>query len=141
MLIAVLMALALQNPAEPNRALFSSHVDGARWEFVVRDADLDACPVWQESADHPPLAPRAAARAAQALLRPLVEQADTWEQDEISLRPILGHPGAWVYLVRFLTPLPPAKPGTVGSSLRGQLSVVVLMDGRAVVPHRQALRE
>lgn len=139
MLIAVLMLLALQNAPEPPRASFSSYVAGARWDFEVRGADLENSPAWQESDDSPPLAPRAAARAARELLRKLVERADDWEQDGISLREVKWRPGAWVYLVRFLTPLPPTKPATVGSILRGELSMVVLMDGTAVVPHRQPL--
>ena len=73
MVLAAVLMLTLQTPADNDGGLFYSYVNDRRWESVVRAADLDKSPRWPPSADNPPLAPRAAIRSARAVA--LVSQA------------------------------------------------------------------
>ena len=107
---------------------------GEGWEFLVRGTDVDTSPRWPETTDAPPLAPRAAIRAARSRLdRMSCKEPEHWEVEAVSLRPIAGQPNAWVYVVTFVEPLGAPKP-PAGSSLRRTVDVPVLLDGTALTP-------
>jgi hypothetical protein len=99
---------------------------------------MAALPVWLKSDNTPPITPRAAIAAARPLLRGLVKQGDEWELERIILRRIRQEPEVWIYEVQFLSPLPPLAPDSVGSIGRSPLSLIVLMDGRALSPIKGA---
>jgi len=134
MISALLLTLLLQAPTD--QAYFSTyiHLNGGCWVLRVTASELLTVPVWRESDEAPPLSPRAATNASRLVLRELVKDGDEWELERISLRRIPLAPDLWVYEVEFLNPLPPLPPNTVGSLGRTPLSLIVLMDGRAVAP-------
>jgi hypothetical protein len=140
-LLAVLL-LTLQTSSNGG-GVFSSYVNGLRWDFVVRAADLDKSPAWAESADSPPLAPRAAVRSARVLLNKLFNADADWEFSRVTLQIIAATGQRWVYLVDFdeRPPLPPAnaRGATLGSFIGERMTVVVLMDGTAIVPTSHTL--
>jgi len=78
--------------------------------------------------DNPPLSPRAAIQSAHILLSQLMKDADKWRLASVKLQPIL-FPDAWIYVVEFAPP--PARPD---GGIYTTMTVVVLMNGRAIVP-------
>jgi hypothetical protein len=138
MMAAAMLVLMIQaTPLGPALVTFSSHAEGARWEFVIPSGQLDTAPLWHDSEEHPPLAPRAAVQSARQMLSAIVDRADEWELAEVTLHQI-GQTGLWVYKVKFLSPLPNVT-GTIGSALRSQMDVIVLLDGTAIRPVRRSL--
>ena len=134
MFSVLLLAVLLQTPS--NQPHFSTymHLNGECWVLRVTASDLATVPVWRESDDAPPLPPRAAIAASRVVLRELVKDGDEWELERISLRQIGLGSDVSIYEVKFLSPLPPLPPNTVGSVGRSPLSLIVLMDGRAITP-------
>jgi hypothetical protein len=126
------MILALTTGAAGGAPVFYSYAQGMRWEFVVREADLDGSPRWQPSAENPPLSPRAAIQSGRSLLRKFIERADDWELRSVALQPVPGRSDFWLYLVEFWEPIRPKA--SVGSVHPSQVRVVVLMNGTAVTP-------
>lgn len=136
MFLSMIVLLALQNPPEGG-ALFYSYVQGKQWEFVIQAADVDRSPRWEDWQDEPPLSPRAAVRSARAVLQKLVKNADDWELTRVAIQPLRGGE-AWIYVVDFTEPLPPLLDptgmGVVGSWITSPVSMVVMMNGRAITP-------
>lgn len=129
MLTAVIAGLLLQM-----RFVSPGCAPGDGWEFVVRSRDTAQGPRWTAEADAPPLAPRAAIRAARSLLdRMSCRDAAGWEVASVALRPLGGGPDAWVYVVTLVEPVPAAKE-PAGSTLRRTVEVPVLLDGTALTP-------
>jgi hypothetical protein len=139
MLLAVLLALALQSPPE-EAAVFWSNVEGTRWESVVRWVDVFESPRWQASEDNPPLSPRAAVRSARSVLLNMVERAEDWALVRVSLQSIADRADLWIYVVEFSEARPDLSNqsgGVIRSALGSPLSMVVMMDGTAVTPVRR----
>jgi len=134
MIPALLLTLLLQAPAD--QAYFQTyiHLKGACWVLRVNASELSTTPAWRESDDAPSLPPRTAIDASRLVLRDLLKDGDEWELERISLRRIGLGPDRWVYEVSFLNPLPPLPPNTVGSLGRTGISLIVLMDGKAITP-------
>ncbi|PYR98303.1 MAG: hypothetical protein DMG16_21210 [Acidobacteria bacterium] len=127
--IALTLTLAMQEQVDVGAAAaFSSYVAGQRWDFVVSHEDVGNSARWLDTDDSPPLSPRAAIRSARVLLSQLMKDADQWRLDSVSLRPI-AFPEVWIYVVDFQPPPPSPLGGHVA-----KMSVVVLMNGRAIVP-------
>ena len=118
-------------------AKFYSYVNGEKWEFIVADTDLVNVPVWAATDDAPPLPPRAAIRSAGEMLRKLLADGGEWEFESVTLRPQRTRkgPDTWLYLVTFLSPFQP-RSGVAGSVIRSPVTLLVLMNGRAVAPAR-----
>jgi len=57
-----------------------------------------------------------------------MKDADKWRLASVKLQPIL-FPDAWIYVVEFAPP--PARPD---GGIYTTMTVVVLMNGRAIVP-------
>ena len=130
MFSAVMFALLLQM-----RFHSPSCSAGEGWAFVVRGPDVDKSPRWAETRDAPPLAPRAAIRAARSLLgRMSCKEAEKWELAAVALRPVAGEPDVWVYMVTFVEPFRVPKGSMVGSMLRSAVDIPVLLDGTALTP-------
>ena len=92
MLSAVLFTLLMQM-----RFHSSSCIPGEGWEFVVRGPDVDKSPRWHETSDAPPLAARAAIRAARSTLgRMSCTEAEGWELAAVALRPVAAEPDLWI---------------------------------------------
>jgi hypothetical protein len=112
---------------------------GQPWEFRPTEAQLNSSPRWKQGDDNPPLSPRAAERAARSLLQQLkCESAADWELHQIALQPVSGMQNVWIYLVEFSQALGIRKNTAVGSSLPRVVDVVVLFNGKAVVPAQPA---
>jgi hypothetical protein len=135
MVLAVMLTIALQSSGNP---VFSSYVNDSRWDAVVRAADVDKSPRWRNSDDSPPLAPRAAVRSARRLLGTLFTHGEQWDLSRVSLQVIAGTEDSWLYLVDFGER--PPLPSGIGSFVGETMTIVVLMDGSAVVPTSHRLR-
>lgn len=130
MLLAVLLAGLLQT-----RFQSQSCIAGEGWEFVVRGSEVAKSPRWSDTRDAPPLPPRAAIRAARALLeRMSCKDAGDWELSAVALRPVAGEREVWVYVVTFMEPLGRLRGSAVGSVLRRTVDIPVLLDGGALLP-------
>lgn len=130
MLSAFMFTLLLQM-----RFQTPSCIAGEGWAFVVRGRDVDKSPRWQETRDAPPLAPRAAIRAARATLgRMSCKESEEWELVAVALRPVAGEPDVWVYLVTLMEPLRMPKASALGSIARRTVDIPVLLDGTALTP-------
>ena len=130
MLTAVLVTLLLQT-----RFQSPSCVAGEGWEFVVRSRDLGKSPHWSQANDNPPLAARAAIRAARAVLsRMACKDPDHWELAAVALRPVAGESDTWMYVVTFVEPFAPPRGSVAGSALRRSVDIPVLLDGNALTP-------
>lgn len=128
MLSAVMFALLLQM-----RFQSPGCTVGEGWRFAVRGGDVDRSPRWPDAADAPPLAPRAAIRAARSLLGRLsCKQPEEWEVAAVAFRPVAGHPNVWVYAVTLVEPLQVPKGSAAGSTLRRAVDIPVLLDGTAL---------
>lgn len=134
MVLAAVLMLTLQTPAENGAGVFYSYVNDRRWESVVRAADLERSPRWPAAADSPPLAPRAAVRSARAVLEKIFTRGEEWDLSRVSLQEVRGVPSSWIYLVDFVERPPSPRPGTIGSFIGEQMTVVVLMNGTAITP-------
>ena len=127
---AVLFALLLQM-----RFHSPSCTPSEGWEFVVRSRDVDKSPRWPDSHDAPPLAPRAAVRAARSILGKMpCKEAEGWELAAVALRPVAGEPNVWVYMVTFVEPFRVSKGSVAGSMPRRVVDIPVLLDGTALTP-------
>ena len=125
--LVLVVTLAMQEPVYVGAAAtYSSYVDGQRWDFVVSHEDIGSSPRWLDTDDSPPLSPRAVIRAARVLLSQLIKGGNQWRIESVTLRPI-NYPGSWIYVVSFQQPRP-------GGGLLTTMNVVVLMNGRAIVP-------
>jgi hypothetical protein len=127
----ILIAMTMQGGSAKVVAEFFHYLPGERWVFTVTSEALDRTPSWLEDELSPPLPPRRAGHVAMQQLGTLVADAERWRLNTISLQPT-GSPGKWVYIVKIEEP-PPRSDGGV----HGSMSLVVLMDGRAVVPRRE----
>ena len=138
---ALALSMALQISADDSVATFTSYVGRERWDFVVRQLDLERAPKWSETDNTPPLNARAAILAGRLFLRQLLKDGDDWRFDAVVLKPVGPRDGSfWVYVIEFSPPLP--KPSTVeptaGSFISSPLAMVILMNGEAIVPIRRA---
>jgi hypothetical protein len=106
--VAALLLLIGATCWAQSKASFSSYYDGKRYEFAITKKMLDQTPVWSESAEAPPLAPKRAAQIAQQNLSVFVPNGAKWSLHNIRLSPIQN---AWVYVAEFLEPLPEDGPG------------------------------
>jgi hypothetical protein len=132
-LAATVLVLILQAPVDNDAGMsFKSYVNQRRWESVIRAADLEKSPRWVASADSPPLAPRAAVRAARHVLDAIFTAGEGWDFSRMSLQQMMGIPDRWVYLVDFGERPPPPKG--IGSFIGDTMTIVVLMDGTAIRP-------
>ena len=125
MMLLLLFVAVCQTPA-PRVAQFSSYVRGERWDFDVTRTDLDSAPVWKDTDSAPPLPPRDAIAAAKKRLTELVPDSEQWRVNQVALRPLSG---GWLYVVEYEPP-PPTPLG----GLTTPVSLVVLLDGRAITP-------
>ena len=125
--ITLALTLAMQSNVSPP-ATHNSYVDGQRWEYVVTRQDTESSPRWREVDVSPPLPPRVAIQSARFLLWQLIKDARTWRLASVKLQPIY-RPGDWIYLVEFAPPPPRTHGGLINT-----MTVVVLMNGRAIVP-------
>ena len=127
--LVLAVTFAMQNPVYAGAAAtYSSYVNGQRWDFVVSHQDVENSPRWRDVDDTPPLSPRAAIRSARSLLSRLMKDGDQWSVGSVNLRPI-DFPSSWIWVVDFQQPSPRPNGGLLTT-----MSVVVLMNGRAVVP-------
>ena len=130
MLNAVLFALLLQMRFQSPGCTASEG-----WEFVVRSRDVATSPRWSESHDAPPLAPRAAVRAAGSILGKMsCKEAEGWELAAVALRPVAGERNVWVYMVTFVEPFRVPKGSMAGTMPRRTVDIPVLLDGTALTP-------
>jgi hypothetical protein len=127
------LLIALQMGSADVTGQWSSYVLGQRWDFTVLRRDLERTPLWADSDETPPLAPRRAIAVARSELERLVPAADAWRLSNVQLRPVHG-PGRWIYLVGFDEPAP-GPMGGIGQTLE----IVVLMNGVAVQPTPHAV--
>src|SRR5215831_9173212 len=96
--IVLVLTLAVQAPVNTGAAgMFSSYIDGKRWDFVVTHQDIENSPRWLDTDDNPPLSPRAAIRSARLLLSQLMKDGNQWRLDSVQLRPI-DFPRSWIYV-------------------------------------------
>jgi hypothetical protein len=109
--------------------MVSSYFQDKRYDFQFSCEVLSATPAWQNENDEPPIAPRAAARAATAQLSALMQNAESWRLREISLRSACEE-SYWFYVVTFAPP--PARAD--GGGAYSPFGIVVLMDGQTVEP-------
>lgn len=110
---------------------FYNYIGKTRYSSVVTSADLDETPKWDESQAEPPLAPRQAVLAARQCLEKLKLPIQQWEVDLIALLPA-GEDSYWLYDVTFSEF---SGRGSAGKLQR--FSIIVLMNGRAVVPREE----
>jgi hypothetical protein len=120
----LVLAVAIQSAP----ATFSSYTEGTRWDFVVSRDDIERSPRWADSDDSPPLAPRPAMRSARLMLAGLVPNADQWRTGSVNLQQVL-FADTWIYIVEFRQPSKSPAGGVVTP-----MRVVVLMNGRAIIP-------
>ena len=105
----------------------------SEWTFVVDPAAAPRTSAWLEHDGAPSLTPGAAARVARTFLQKMAcTSGDEWEVHQIALRRLEGPREGWVYLVTFLQALHVPPGSSVGSVLRRQVEVPVLLNG--VVP-------
>ena len=136
--IVLLSLLQVRDPMNAGRAgAFASYLDGQKLEFVVNRTDLLSAPRWATADDAPPLAPRAAVRAALELLPKVLpaEDLNHWSVRLISLQSLVQS-DTWVYIVE-LERAHVCAAGAVCSGMEGPattLRMVVLMSGRAIAP-------
>ena len=139
--LLLVLVLPPQDPVGPGAFAgnFPSYVDGLRWDSVVGRQHLEASPRWREDEESPPLAPRAAVRAARATLQQIhfpQSGSGTWKVHRVTLTQ-LAVVDAWIYVVEFL-PLPKPPPagasGVIAGPVTSLVQIVVLMNGRAIVP-------
>ena len=122
-----LMIGALCGTALPQQAAeFSSYYSGNRYDFRLTHKQLLNTPAWLEDEPNPPLPPRTAQTAALNHLRTLFDDASAWRLEEIKLVPLSER---WVYVVSFTPPPPP----NVSDYMTAPFSIVVTMDGNAVI--------
>jgi hypothetical protein len=107
-------------------AEFSSYYSGTRYDFRITREQLSSTPAWLEDDLNPPLAPRTAKNVAVSYLGTLFDNASAWSVNEIKLVPVSER---WVYVVSFTPPRPSAYQGWMAVPF----SVVVTMDGNAIV--------
>lgn len=119
--------ITLDQFVKPGAHYVYSKFNGATWVSSVSQAQVDASPEWQESADGTPLSPNAAARAARAALGQVVTDANRWTVSSVTLRP-LSSPARGIYEVGFLQP-----SRVLGGNARA-VTILVLMNGEAMVP-------
>lgn len=130
MIGAVLFALLLQM-----RFQSPSCAASEGWEFAAHSRNIDKAPRWPESQDAPPLAPRAAVRAARSMLGKMsCKEAESWEPAAVALRPVAGEPNVWVYIVTLVEPFRVPKGSMAGSTIRRMVDIPVLLDGTALRP-------
>jgi hypothetical protein len=147
LVLSVIYIVLLNIPASAQDiATFNDYYNGKRYDAKVSRAQLDQTPSWPAADPHPPLSPRKAMELASAYLPTLIGQAKEWGFDNLTLvRP--GADDKWVYLVKFLGPLPPG----IADGLVPSMRVVVLMSGKIIDPvisiykfpqaHRQRSRD
>jgi hypothetical protein len=107
-------------------AEFSSYYSGNRYDFRLTHQQLLNTPAWLYDEPNPPLSPRTAQSAALSYLRTLFDDAKAWRLEEIKLVPLSER---WVYVVSFTPPPPP----NVRDYMTTPFSIIVTMDGNAVI--------
>ncbi len=136
-LLAIALAAAIQgDPLDAGgAAAFYGSVDVQRYVSVVSRQDLDVSPRWRAEDDAPPLPPRAAIDAATEVMSPFSVNGVVWRVGRVTLQPVLAS-DRWIYVVEFARdPHADSSAGpTLFSGPASVMAVVVLMDGRAVVP-------
>jgi hypothetical protein len=131
LIVLTFIGVQLAHADSDNVTVWSSYIGINRYDFAVSLAEIARTPVWRESDDHPPLAPRKALKLARACLAKLVTDAEHWLLHEVSLSSLSEHDGHWVYLVSFYPPLP---PNGVWEGIVEPMTIPVLMSGVAVQP-------
>jgi hypothetical protein len=133
------VALMLQRSAAVQPSMvYSSAAEGQRCRFTILESDIENVPRWLETDDRPPLAPRAAIRAARDLMSMLFRNGSVWPLQGVRLRPLGGD--RWVYEVEFDRPLPPQSTAGSRGGIVSVLTnpdwfrIVVLMTDRAIAP-------
>ncbi|PXA04153.1 hypothetical protein DDZ13_08930 [Coraliomargarita sinensis] len=126
--LALIIALSAGNLISL-ASTFSSYVEDYRYDFSVIDEDLESAPSWRSNEAYPPLSPRKADSAARELLTRLVKEPERWKRINITLSQIKDEE-KWVYVIHFIGFHP---PGVVDGPVP-EMRVVVLMDGKPVVP-------
>jgi hypothetical protein len=109
------------------------------YDWAVRKSRLPALPSWNPSTAEAPVSPHKAAVAATEFLRTRFPPSAHLTMDRIALvrRALEKNPIApelWTYEIVFLCDPQPA------AAEQPMLTVVVLMDGRVVVPVRKLLK-
>lgn len=121
----------------------SGDVKGHNYETIVHISDVTNAPIWSPERDNPPLAVRDAERLARKGLARTVWDLKGWTRDEITLLeypipfrdPALPSAGYWIYSFHFFGPGYPApKEDKYAATYGSQLTVIVLMNGKAVCP-------
>ena len=107
---------------------FVSSAFGKSYSVVVSKESLSAMPKWLNSADSPPVPPRAAIRSAGALADRLIGERSEYQRylEGITLKPIEG---GWVWVVRF-----DWISMRSASGIPDHLIVVIPMDGKPINP-------
>lgn len=105
-----------------------SELGGKRYTSVVLLKDLSTAPKWNSADDWPPLKPRVAADSAKNAVGKIAPHIK-WSVHEFSLVRV-GEPGDWIYIVELKT----VSETITSDGFRDSFKVVVLLDGRAIVP-------
>ena len=107
---------------------FFSHAFGKSYSVRVTDELLSKSPKWLEASQHPPVSPRKALAAADALAKELVGVQNHYRRylEGITLKPIKN---GWVWLVKFDWIFDGSATG-----IPDNLIVVVTMDGKVIRP-------
>lgn len=140
-MILVLLAILLASPKAADDVVFSfdSALGGKAYTYEIRASRLKSVPEWDSNANAPPLSPRDAIKIGSNGLKMLEERgffekkpvSNEWELTEASLVPITGE--KWLWKMRF-EEIPGEGKGLSG--ITGEATVVVLMDGKILVPSR-----
>lgn len=114
---------------------YSSYHDGKRYDFHISRVEFRAAPSWRLWNDSPPLAPRKAENAAREVLTQTIPDSKKWWVDSITLGQI-GEPNGqeWMYVVKFIW------HNGVLSGAPAEMSIPVLMNGKAIVPKISAAK-
>jgi hypothetical protein len=132
-LVLALVAQGTPQADVPPMFVVFNWFQGDGYDFEVTEQQLTSSPPWLATADNPPLSARAAIQAARPVVLQLTPGDDRWRITEVNVRHV--HDQWWVYVVGFAPPPPPiGGPMNSAVSVYDTLRVVVLMDGRAVVP-------
>lgn len=138
-LATLVILLALPKDSDDIVFSFESALGGDAFVYEIRESRLKSVPKWEPNASSPPLSPGDAIKIGNNGLKMLEKrgfferkpESNEWELIEASLVPIGGQ--EWLWKLRF-EEIPGKGKGLSG--ITGEATVVVLMDGKILVPSR-----
>ncbi|MDX1927994.1 MAG: hypothetical protein SFV81_15825 [Pirellulaceae bacterium] len=114
---------------------FPAKVNGVAVRYTISTEEIEATPKWIESDSSPPVSARKAIDMATVklpdVLFELFEKRGVrkeWEVDHVCLK---RFDERWYWLVSFTRVIP---PGAIGSGIQDESQIVVLMNGKVLLP-------